>query len=138
MSHGTLYYWLDGGPLEADGPALPPIPRRRQILGKRRRRLKGDPVSLTARLWSTCERQARDTEMRLAAQKGPPDERDIRMLALLVRSLRDLTRLDAERAGGDTSADAEPDYAQEADALRAELSRRLDAMSRSEQAAGEG
>ena len=31
MSFGTFYYWLDGGPREADGPRLPPIPRRRVV-----------------------------------------------------------------------------------------------------------
>jgi len=126
MSLGTLYYWLDGGPREANGRALPPIPRRRQVLGKRRRTLKADPVSLAARLWRTCERQARDTENRLKSLDGPPDERDIRMLALLVRSLRDLMRLEIAR--GSTREEADEDALEDVDALRAELSRRLEAM----------
>jgi AcrR family transcriptional regulator len=147
MSLGTLYYWLDGGPCAVPatgkptaggatkGPALPPIPRRKVIVGKRRRALKADPVSLHARLLRTCERQARDTEERLKRLDGPPDERDIRMLALLVRSLRDLTRLHAERAADDAPG-TDDDVPGDVDALRAELSRRLDAMAQSD--AGEG
>jgi hypothetical protein len=126
MSIGTLYYWLDGGPLEAEGPRLPPIPRRRDVIGRRRRKLKGDPVSLNARLWRTCERQARDIEERLRKRQGAPAERDLRMLALLVRALRDLAMFDAAHAMAPERAGAPSP--EEADARRAELMRRLEAM----------
>jgi hypothetical protein len=145
MSIGTLYYWLDGGPQEGPpsslgatsgrpdvdgGPvvttALPPIPRRRDVIGRRRRKLKGDPVSLNARLWRTCERQARDIEERLRKRQGAPAERDLRMLALLVRALRDLAMFDAAHAPAPERA-GEPSP-EDADARRAELMRRLEAM----------
>lgn len=140
MSLGTLYYWLDGGPLEADGPRLPPIPRRRKVVGKRRRPLAADRVSLAARLWRTAERQARDIEERLARPDQPPPERerDARMLAVLVRALRDLSAFDAGQPG-DPAREAVPDEhaAQDADAIRAELLRRIHNMRARAKAGGE-
>lgn len=93
MSLGTLYYWLDGGPCLAPTTAqsavgggarmLPPIPRRRQVVGKRRQPLAPDLVSLAARLTRTVARQALDIEQRLARPSGatPERERNVRMLA---------------------------------------------------------
>jgi hypothetical protein len=124
MSIGTLYYWLDGGPLEAEGPALPPMPRRRDVIGKRRRKLKGDPVSLIARLWRTAERQARDIEERLR-RRGPPNERDLRMLALLIRALRDLYLFDSAHADDAEAGKDDPERTQR---LRMELMQKLEAM----------
>ncbi len=130
MALGTLYYWLDGGPNEAGGPALPPIPRRRVVVGKRRRALRGDAVSLHARLYRTAERQARDIEMRLAQAGRPASEReaDARMLARLVRTLRDLAGLGRPEAGAAATLAAHEPPAADAEALRAELARRLDAL----------
>lgn len=93
MALGTLYGWLDGGPAENGAPLLPPIPRRRAVAGKRRAPLAADRVSVAARLWRTAERQARDIEERLArpGAASPERERDVRMLALLVRTLRELS-----------------------------------------------
>jgi hypothetical protein len=92
MSLGTLYYWLGGGPMEGGAPLYPAIPRRRLVVGKRRPPPSADRASLAARLFRTAERQARDIEERLArpGTASPERERDVRMLALLVRSLRDL------------------------------------------------
>ncbi|HVY00877.1 MAG TPA: hypothetical protein VHA55_13910 [Pseudorhodoplanes sp.] len=128
MSLGTLYYWLDGGPREANGPVFPPIPRRREVVGKRRSPLKGDAASLAARLWRTCERQARDTENRLKALNGPPDERDIRMLATLVRAVRDLSRLENGQAPRGERATFSDEAEEDPEALRAELLRKIDAL----------
>jgi len=97
MAYGTLYYWLDGGPREESGPLYPPIARRRQVVGKRRRPLDADRVSLAARLWRTAERQTRDIEERLSrpGRASAERERDIRMLGTLVRTLRDLSGFDS-------------------------------------------
>jgi hypothetical protein len=122
MALGTLYYWLDGGPLiapttdksavggENGTSLLPPIPRRRVVVGKRRKPLKADRVSLTARLWRTAERQARDIEERLARPAGasPERERDVRMLAMLTRTLRDLSAFDAYGDAGPSHPDDTP------------------------------
>ena len=124
MSLGTLYYWLDGGPRGADGPLLPPIPRRRVVIGKRRRPLQADPVSLTNRLCRTAERQARDIQLRLARGGAPiaERERDVRMLALLVKTLRELSAFEAGIQPNASEPDDEP---RDMDALRAELCRRI-------------
>ena len=134
MSLGTLYYWLDGGPQGPDGPLLPPIPRRRVVAGRRRRPLPAaDRASLAARLWRSAERQARDIEERLARANEPPveRERDTRMLALLVKTLRELSAFDAPLRPGEGEADAEP---RDMDALRAELCRRIEVLRASAQA----
>jgi hypothetical protein len=132
MRLGTLYYWLDGGPHGAAGPLLAPIPRRRVVVGKRRRPLQADPVSLANRLWRTAERQARNIQVRLARGGAPiaEREREVRMLALLVKMLRELSAFEAG-AAGETEDDDEP---RDMDALRAELLRRLNAMAESEKA----
>ncbi|MEA2907201.1 MAG: hypothetical protein QOI12_4588 [Alphaproteobacteria bacterium] len=131
MSLGTLYYWLDGGPREADGPRLPPIPRRRTVVGKRRPPLCGDQVALVARLWRTAERQVRDIELRLARADlpGTERERDTRMLAGLVRMLRDLSGFAAVAASGGKPADDDPVPA-DVDEFRAALARRIEAFVR--------
>ena len=103
MSLGTLYYWLDGGPRDEQGaPLLPPLARRRVVVGKRRKPLPASRVSLLARLYRTAERQAFDIEQRLAVpgEATPARERDVRMLASLTRTLRELSGLgDGEPAG---------------------------------------
>lgn len=128
MALGTLYHWLDGGPLDEHGkPRLPPIPRRRRaVLGKRRRPLRTDHVSLASRLFSTAERQVRDIEARLArAGGGAERERDVRMLSVLVRTLRDLSAFNAGTGVRDAQSEpAVPDVEQ----MRLKLARRLDEL----------
>jgi hypothetical protein len=132
MSHGTLYYWLDGGPRDDKGVALlPPIARRRQIAGKRRKPLAGSSVSLLARLTRTAERQALDIEQRLSrpAASGPERERDVRILAMLTRTLRDVVAMApdglAQRDAQDAEHDPVPDNIDE---FRYELARRINAF----------
>lgn len=128
MSSGTLYYWLNGGPTKAGAPALPPIPRRRAVAGKRRRAPRGDAVPLHARLYRTAERQVRDIERRLARAGRPTGEReaDARMLALLVKTLRDLAGLNLPGGEGMSAAQERP--AADIEAMRAELARRLETL----------
>lgn len=133
VSHGTIYKALDGWD-DGSGPRLPPLPRRRLVLGKRRRPLKGDRVSLVARLWRTAERQVRDIEARLAREQQKPTEReqDARVLAVLVRTLRELTSLDAARAqekpdGGEANDECD---IRDIDEFRRDLARRMDEIAR--------
>jgi hypothetical protein len=134
MSLGTFYYWLSGGPQESGGPneagspLYPPIPRRRVVTGKRRRVLSADRVSLAARLWRTAERQARDIEERLARPSAatPERERDIRMLGMVVRTLRDLDGFAGPAEDAAPRAPEEPK--RNIDELRAELARRIHAI----------
>jgi hypothetical protein len=110
MSLGTLYYWLDGGPQEAGHPLFPPLARRRSVVGKRRKPLSADRVSLMHRLMRTTERQVRDIEQRLArpGASSPERERDVRMLGALVRTLRDLTTFDSAAELAAQGAGVEP------------------------------
>jgi hypothetical protein len=108
MSLGTLYYWLDGGPRDERGaPLLPPLARRRVVVGKRRKPLPASRVSLLARLYRAAERQAFDIEQRLAVPGAatPARERDVRMLAALTRTLRDLSGLGDGAPAGESAAD---------------------------------
>ena len=110
MSLGTLYYWLGGGPRDEQGaPLLPPLARRRVVVGKRRKPFTASRVSLLARLYRTAERQAFEIEQRLAVPGAatPERERDVRMLASLTRTLRDISGFGDGEPGGETAA--EPD-----------------------------
>jgi hypothetical protein len=140
MSLGTLYKCVDGWP-ESGSPRLPALPRRRIVTGKRRRALRGQRVSLVARLWRTAERQVRDIEDRLARSQQLPDERerDARVLSVLVKTLRELTALDAAKTGANSQSEASPaddDIPRDIDELRRELSRRVDILRQRRAAAG--
>ena len=139
MSLGTLYKCLDGVPFGLDGLRFPPIPRRRNILGKRTRALKADPLSLRNRLIRTAEGQVREIELRLSLpdRSGPERERDIRMLGMTVKSLRDLKSLHLEdniqtQPGAQTQPCASCPYADDIpeniDEFRFELARRINAF----------
>jgi hypothetical protein len=129
ISPGALSFWVDGGP--ASGPLhLEPLPRRRGGTApiRRRRRLKGDRVALVARLWRTAEAQVRDIEDRLLRDAQPPDERerDARTLAVLVKTLRELSALD--EAGAPPEAEDDDDGPRDIDEFRRDLARRMDAF----------
>ena len=133
MSLGTLYACLDGVPFGQQGERMEPVPRRRDVTG-RRRALMADDVSLVNRLLRTAERQVRDIETRLSARDQAPveRERDVRMLTSLTRALRDLQALRRQGAAPRGSAAATDDnddaIPESIDALRQELSRRLYGM----------
>lgn len=107
MSLGTLYYWLGGGPRDEQGaPLLPPLARRRVVVGKRRKPFAASRVSLLARLYRTAERQVFEIEQRLAVPGAatPERERDVRMLASLTRTLRDLSGFSAGEPAPESAA----------------------------------
>lgn len=134
MSLGTLYKCLDGIPFGKDGLRFPPIPRRRNILGKRTRALRADPDSLRNRLIRTAERQVRDIELRLSqtGRSGPDCERDMRMPGMAVKSLRDLQRLTGEETTPEDPLAAHKKMTDNVirnwDALREDLMHRLNAL----------
>ncbi len=127
LSHGMLYSCLDGSADPAAG--LPRLPRRKATLGRRKRSSKTARISLVNRLWSAAERQAYDVEQRLIANKQAPDERerDARVLAVLVKTLRELAAFDAEHGETDVN-EGNDDFPRDVDELRRELSRRLETM----------
>jgi hypothetical protein len=144
MSLGTLYTCLDGVPFGPDGLRFEPIPRRRNVLCKRTRPLRADPLSLRNRLIRTAEQQVREIELRLALpdRAGPDRERDVRMLALTVKSLRDLAHLSfADEAKTPPAAEEDDDeIPKDIDQFRIDLARRIDTFvkSRTEGEAGAG
>lgn len=130
-SLGTLYACLDGTPFGIDGEQWPAMPRRRQTLHQKRRALKADAISLANRLTRTAERQVRDIEVRLSARAiSPTDrERDVRMLAILTRTLRDLQVLNkALPPPGEARFENYDELPEDIDELRQELNRKLQAM----------
>jgi hypothetical protein len=128
MSYGTLYACLDGVPFGQDGERMEPIPRRRDVTGKRRRALVADDVSLVNRLTRTAERQVRDIETQLSARDAAPVERErcVRMLVGLTRALRKQSEADRGSAAAD---DEDGDFLPaDIDAIVRELSHKMEAM----------
>jgi hypothetical protein len=95
----AIYFCLDGGPKDANGNRLPKIIRRR-VAGPTIKRLSNARASLINRLWRTADRQVGDIEKRLHLDTQHPDERerDARVLATTVKTLRELRALDAAQA----------------------------------------
>lgn len=98
----TLYRCLDG---DMPGrPRLPPIRRRR--IGT------GGPAGVDARramitkLWRTAKRQVSEVEarLRLSAQQPSERESDLRRLAVLVKTVRELAALDEAQADARNNA----------------------------------
>ena len=85
---------------------------------------------LVARIWAAADAQMADVERRMrAAGEGGADERDARITAVLVRTVRDLVALDGELEGGAAKDDERPNGVTP-DAIRDELVRRLEARLR--------
>lgn len=86
---------------------------------------------LVARIWAAADAQLREIEarMRRFGEGGGPDERDARMTATLVKTVRELVALEDGLAGGKTKEDDDV-AAVTPEALRAELVRRLEARLR--------
>lgn len=126
MSKSNLYYALDGA-----GGLFSALPRRFRSAGGRRRALSGDRVSVVKRLWRTAERQVRDIEDRILRNQQEPDERerDARTMAMLVKTLRELSTLDVSKGGNATDKDTTDDEGpRDIDEFRRELARRMDAF----------
>ena len=126
LSRHALYYVVDGA-----GGTLPALPRRNASAGTRRRALSGDRISIVKRLWRTAERQVRDIEERLLRNQYAPGERgeDTRLLAIVVKTLRELSVLDDSKGGKATDKDTiDDDGPRDIDEFRRELARRMQAF----------
>jgi hypothetical protein len=124
------------------GVGYPPIPRRRVVVGKRRKPLEPSRVSLLTRLYRTTARQVFDIEQRLAVPAGaaPERERDVRMLAVLTRMLRDLAALSPGGGGegGDKAAADDDPVPEDIDEFRRQLAQRVRGFIAARQAEREG
>ncbi|MGH6768791.1 MAG: hypothetical protein ACRECO_07200, partial [Xanthobacteraceae bacterium] len=130
MTSRTLYFFIDGA-----GGRFPPLPRRLRSRRKVQRAPAGDRKSFVTRLWRTAERQVRDIEDRLVGKRQQPDERerDTRMLAMLAKTLRELSALDETNTG---LTDDNDDGPRDIDEFRRDLARRIDAFVESRVGAG--
>jgi hypothetical protein len=145
LSSATVYYWIDRerGP---DGTFLfNPVPRRtahpvggqpakaRDAKAAANASGKPDRRGLLKRLWRAAERQINEIEDRLARVADPSEaprpepEKDARALAVLARTLRELTALEAE-AKKRRKAKDQDGTVRDLDTFRRELARRLDRL----------
>lgn len=143
LSNHQFDFALKGGPYVAPGVrALPQIKRTRIIRRKppRPQRPRGDRAALVARLWKSAARQVADIDKRLRQAGIAPAERerDARMMAVMVKTVRELAALDAKgRAGGhdDRTRDGEPEHdSRDIDEFRRELARKIDALAGEQEA----
>jgi hypothetical protein len=131
IDRGVFYRCLDGEFPDGSGQTLAPIPRRRASAGKPTRRV--SRKALVARLWRTAERQVAEIEERLAAAGLEVSEREsnARTLAIVVKTLRELSAIDAgartrgKKAPADKDDDSVP---RNVDDLRRALARKLEAF----------
>jgi len=132
LTHHRLYHWLDGAPQKAGGSLLPPLPKRRIV--KRTRISAGDRLSVVARIMRSAERQVAEIDRRIGTENDQ-GEKDARALALLARTIRELTAVDAMNReleqptmGGATHDDDDDRPPEDIDEFRNELARRIDAL----------
>ena len=130
LSRQLLLRCLAGEFPGPDGETLQPIRLRSHRSGEPARK-RATRKALTRRLWRAAERQVCEVEERFALEDRAPNERerDARILAVLVRTLRELSDFDAEeRQQAETAADNDDVIPRNLDELRRELSRRMDRM----------
>lgn len=92
--------------------------------------LSADRAALVGRMWRAADAQVREIEDRLAQEAPEPDarERDARLLAVLARTLRELSALEAPKQK-QTAAPADDDAVpRDLDELRRSLARKLEAL----------
>ena len=140
VSPSTVVRWRDR---DAKGEDHPPLPRPGQTQQSREMSARAR-TALIQRLWRAARRQVKEIEKRLAAraraggEASEIGERDARMLAVLVRTLRELAVLDqantvaADRGDRSPAQPSDPDHddpmPRDIDEFRRELARRIEAF----------
>jgi hypothetical protein len=134
MTGYAIYFWLGGGPLTDSGPMLEPIPRR---VMRTRRVTADDRRAMVARIMRSCDKQISEIERRISPSPNQLDQ-DSRRLALISRTLNELTAIDqrnremklkaAQRKSNEKSRTDEQPVLRDADELRRSLSRKLEAI----------
>lgn len=129
LSQRTVYRCLSGRLDDGSGARPAPIPRRGAAASP------VDRHEVVAQLWRAASQQVQQIEERLAQSGLKPRERDsdMRALAVLVRTLRELAAFDdAEprkpRGGGQPADDDDDPVPRDIDEFRRELARRMDAF----------
>lgn len=142
LSLGTMYHVCDGMFDDGSGTRPAPLPRRRILMGRSRKALHASRISLVARMWRTAERQVRDIETRLDdhTQETDDRERDARVLAVLVKTLRELQAFDSAlgKGKGKGKAAQEPvSDDRDIDEFRRDLARKIDQLAAQYSAEGD-
>ena len=132
LSWGSVYSAVHGRPIAGDGRTLPALPLRRNTKPQAEA-VRASRAHLVRRIWRTAGRQVRDIEKRIVTPGAAPDahERDARMLAMLVKTLRELSALDAPAASArkrKTDASVDDEQHRDLDEFRRDLARRMDAI----------
>jgi hypothetical protein len=130
-NRAIVYRCLAGEFADGSGQELAPIPLRRAGAHSRARAV--SRKALVERLWRTAERQVEEIEERLAAAGLQPSEREgnARMLATVVKTLRELSAIDKahkprrKEAPNDNDDDPVP---RDIDEFRRVLARRIEAL----------
>jgi hypothetical protein len=132
LNDHDLDFALRGGPyVAADVRMYAPIVRNRVIRKTPQRKDRQSPrAALVARLWKSAERQVADIHKRLRRAGLDPDERerDARMLAVMVKTLRELAALDDKAAPHDQRPQPDEPDNRDIDEFRRDLARRIEAL----------
>ena len=141
VAQHVVYHWLDGGPRVNGERMFPPLERRSPA-----RQKQTEHEKLVMRLWRAASVEVRTLEARMKAAPEP-DESRARVMAVLVKTLRDIHELDggkpARKRNRGAEALPEPndndsskgdpaghrkDDPREIDEFRRELARRIAAL----------
>ena len=129
IGYATLYFWVTGGPRIDGVPMFPPLPSRNPRARKTSR------TKLVRRMWETMDGQIETLEQRLAGKLKPAErEREVRTMALLVKTLRELNDFDGakrkstQKGGSNPAPEVNDDDPRDIDEFRRELARRIAAL----------
>jgi hypothetical protein len=106
-------------------------PRRKSGAARPDPELSGNRSALVKRMWRAAEAQVREIENRLLQDSPEPleRERDARVLAVLAKTLRELSALEEIKPNKRTLAPADDDAVpRNMDELRRSLARKLEAL----------
>jgi hypothetical protein len=137
-----VYFALEGGPFAAAGERMFPKIKCNRVIRKKAtpRPEQAVRAAVVAKLWKSAERRVGDIHKRLRKVGLDPDERerDTRMLAVMVKTLRELAALDDKKAAAhDERRHDEPDN-RDIDEFRRDLARRIDALVAEQSDAADG
>jgi hypothetical protein len=132
----TVFYRCIAG-LYPDGSGAKPAPIPQRRAGVRVRHRAGSRAALVTRMWRTAERQVEEIEERLAAVGLELSEREsnARTLAVVARTLRELSAVDAARTKEASKSDNDDPVPRDIDGLRQALADKLEAFVASRSAA---
>lgn len=121
----AIYPCIHGNRAGPDGE-LAPLPLR---VPRRLPQSHASRKTLVNRLWRMADAQVRDIEerLRLNAQPGEERERDARLLSTMVKTLRELRALDAQKTGQEPHSQDEQ-APRNLDDFRKELARKIDGI----------